>query len=87
MRTETMVIRNPSGLHLRVAGKVAETVKRFEVNITICKDREEADGSSVMQMLMLGASYGCELEIAVNGKKEDHVIRQLREVFNDNDDA
>ena len=82
MVTANTIIKNPYGLHLRVAGKIVETAKRFDVHVQISKGRKIADGRSVWQMLMLDAGHGCPLKIAVDGTRERHAIREIENVFN-----
>ncbi len=68
-------------MHLRVAGQVVEAAKRYNVDIAICKGCEKADGCSILQLLMLAASEGCEIEIAVNGEQECNAMDELKGLF------
>lgn len=83
MRKETAVVRNPNGIHLRVAGQVAQAAKRFNVDIAICKGCEKADGCSLFQLLLLEAIEGSEIEITVDGEREDEALDELRCLLGD----
>jgi phosphocarrier protein HPr len=83
MKKEKAIVQNRNGMHLRVVGQVVEAAKRFNVDITICKGCETADGCSILQLLMLAASEGCELEITVEGDREHDAMDELKGLFSD----
>ncbi len=83
MKKEKAIVRNRSGMHLRVAGQVVDAAKRFNVDVTICKGCEKADGCSILQLLMLTAPEGCELEITVKGDQERDAMDELKGLFSD----
>lgn len=83
MKKENAIVHNSNGMHLRVAGRVVDAAKRFGVDITICKGGEKADGRSILQLLMLAASKGCELEITVEGDRECDAMDELKGLFSD----
>ncbi len=92
MKTHRIKVQNPLGLHLRVAAEVAQTAKKYNVNISICKgchkengctskDCLKASGDSVLQLLMLDAAKGSELDITVEGRNESAAIEYLFGLF------
>ena len=66
-----VVITNRLGLHARPAMVFVETACRFKADITVrrCDQQEAVDGKSIMQLMMLAATHGTELEIT--GRNED----------------
>jgi phosphocarrier protein len=81
MQTRKLVVRNEHGMHARVALAVAQKAKDYAAQVTICKGCEKADGCSVLELLLLGASRGVELEVTVCGKDEEKALAELSQIF------
>ena len=66
------VIRNSLGLHARPAMAFVELANAHACDVTVRRadGDEEVDGKSIMQMLLLAATAGTELEIACDGVDE-----------------
>jgi phosphocarrier protein len=64
----TLTITNVRGLHARASRKVAEIALRYEAQIVVRRDGEEADARSLMDLMMLGAGIGSEIEVEANGE-------------------
>jgi phosphocarrier protein HPr len=65
-----VAIRNRLGLHARAAAKFVQTASRFQSEIKIRKNGEEVDGKSILGLLLLAASQGTRITIAVHGEDE-----------------
>jgi phosphocarrier protein HPr len=65
-----VAIRNRLGLHARAAAKFVQTASRFQSEIKIRKNGEEVDGKSILGLLLLAASQGTQITIAVDGEDE-----------------
>jgi phosphocarrier protein len=65
-----VAIRNRLGLHARAAAKFVQTASRFQSEIKIRKNGEEVDGKSILGLLLLAASQGTRITIAVDGEDE-----------------
>ena len=65
-----VAIRNRLGLHARAAAKFVQTASRFQSDIKIRKNGEEVDGKSILGLLLLAASQGTQITIAVSGEDE-----------------
>ena len=63
----TMTIVNKLGLHARAAAKLIDLASGFESSIRVYRDGREADAKSIMQVMMLAASKGTDLEVAAQG--------------------
>lgn len=71
MRTTTLKLINPLGMHARAASKLVDVSKGFASDIKLIKDGNEVDGKSIMSLLLLGASVGSQLQLSVSGDDED----------------
>ncbi len=73
------VIRNSLGLHARPAMAFVELANAHACEVTVRRadGDEEVDGKSIMQMLLLAATKGTELEIACDGVDEGAAVAAL----------
>ena len=74
-----MTIANRLGLHARPAMVFVEAASRFDSQVTVrrCDQDEEVDGKSIMQMMMLAATQGTQIEITATGGDAGNAIRTL----------
>jgi PTS hybrid protein len=68
--TGRVTVPNPLGLHARPAAVLARTIADLGVPVTI----DGVDGTSVLQLLALGATGGRELEIAARGEGAEAAV-------------
>ncbi len=73
------VIRNSLGLHARPAMAFVEVANAHACDVTVRRTDgdEQVDGKSIMQMLLLAATAGTELEIACDGVDEGAAVAAL----------
>ena len=82
--SKEVVICNKQGLHTRPVMKFVDIASRFASEIKVHKGGDEpadADGKSVMQMIVLEATQGTPLTIEANGDDADEAVKQLAELF------
>jgi phosphocarrier protein len=70
-------ITNKRGLHARASAKIVEASARFQSEITIIKDGTRVNGRSIMGLMMLAASIGCEIEMRAEGPAAAPVLAAL----------
>jgi len=75
-------IRNRLGLHARPAMSFVDTANSFESDVTVHKGSQVVDGKSIMQVMMLAATQGTELEICAKGADADKAIKALCDLVN-----
>jgi len=80
MRSTTLTLINPLGLHARAASKLVDVAKAYGSSITLIKDGQEVDGKSIMSLLLLGAPVGSELGLSVDGEDEDQAMAGICEL-------
>jgi phosphocarrier protein HPr len=77
------VVRNRLGLHARPAMQFVDLATRFRSNIRVVSGGQrpgEADGKSVMQMIVLAAVEGTPLTIRAEGEDADRAVQELAEL-------
>ena len=76
-REATAKIINKRGLHARASAKLVEAAARFKSQITVTKDGQSVDARSIMGLMMLAASLGCEIGIAAEGPDADEALTAI----------
>jgi phosphocarrier protein HPr len=72
---KTMTIVNMKGLHARASRKLAELALSYDnTRITVRREEEEADARSLMDLMMLGAGIGQEIEVEARGPQADEAM-------------
>ncbi|MGD9815474.1 MAG: HPr family phosphocarrier protein [Hyphomonadaceae bacterium] len=71
----TLLIVNKRGLHARASRKLAELALGYEsTRIVVRRDEDEADARSLMDLMMLGAGIGSEIEVETRGPQADEAM-------------
>ncbi|MDR1788512.1 MAG: HPr family phosphocarrier protein [Treponema sp.] len=81
MVTKVVQILNRAGIHARPAALIVQAIKNFKSSIYFKKDDTQINAKSIMGILMLGASYGSEIEMTAEGEDEQQAIDTLTRVF------
>lgn len=72
-----VTIANRLGLHARPATEFVDVASRFSSAVTVCKGEERVCGKSIMEMMMLAATQGTELEIVAEGDDAHECVAAL----------
>jgi phosphocarrier protein HPr len=73
-----------TGLHLRAAGRFAETANQFEAEVMLATGGRVVNGKSVLDILTLGAGPGVQLMITADGDDAQNALDQLESLVRDN---
>ncbi len=65
---------NKLGLHARAAAKLVQLGEAFKSEIKISKDNVEANGKSILSVLLLAAPLGTELTFIIEGSDEKEAM-------------
>lgn len=85
-----VIIRNRAGLHARAASLVRETVLKYRCRLTLIKAEDSskslngaprADGTSVIEMLSLGAMEGEALILEAEGEEARQVLDEVERLI------
>ena len=74
-------IRNKLGLHARSASMFVKTCAAYSAGVTVRNEHAEANGKSIMSMMLLQAGQGTEIELLVDGEDEEEALNALIELI------
>jgi phosphocarrier protein HPr len=78
----TLTIVNPLGIHARAASKFVKLAKSFDSEVRLARGDSDADGKSIMSVMLLAAPVGSEVRLSVCGRDEQKALEALRELVN-----
>ena len=74
-------IINKLGLHARASSKLTQLASQFNSEIFLIKNSKKVSANNIMDILMLAASVGSEVELEVNGPDEKEAINKIEKLF------
>lgn len=83
MIERTVTVNNRAGIHARPAALIVQTAGKFQSKIFLKKDNEEINAKSIMGIITLGAAYGTELVLCVEGDDEQAACDSIAKLFED----
>ncbi|EKD27524.1 MAG: hypothetical protein ACD_79C00682G0004 [uncultured bacterium] len=83
MHRKKLIIQNEHGMHARVASELVQRARSSGSIVTINKDGAEANASSIIELILLGAKKGSEIEISVEGGDEIKNLESISEIFSE----
>lgn len=77
--SQNVTIVNDRGLHARASAKFVTFVSRLPIGlkVEVEKDGQAVTGTSIMGLMMLGASKGTEITINVSGPEAGKALEKL----------
>lgn len=81
--TRELEIVNRLGLHARAAARVAKLAENFRCHIRFEKDGMQADGKSVMGMLLLCGQMGTKVRVTAEGDDAEQAVDAIAQLVAD----
>lgn len=73
---EVMII-NRKGLHARASAAFVKCVEQFDAEVTVIKDGQHVNGTSIMGLMMLAAGPGSRIVLETEGPEAEEVMDAL----------
>ena len=83
MFKKRLTIVNKLGLHARAASVFVKITSTFSSTINGSNPEKEANGKSIMSMMLLQASCGSEVDICIEGEDEIEAMEAIEALVND----
>lgn len=81
MKTLTVTIIDPIGIHARPASAIAQTSTKFKSDITFKNNDKKGNAKSVINLMALGIKKDTAVEIIVEGPDEEEAMEALKELM------
>jgi phosphocarrier protein len=81
MIEKSLEVVNPSGLHARSAKELVQIAEDYEANVELSHDGVEANATSIMEVMMLAASPGTQIDVRIDGPDEEEAFAELETFF------
>lgn len=82
MVSKRVIIKNPSGLHLRPASYFVNTTDKLESDIIIkIADGTRINGKSIINIMAAGIKNGAEIDIICEGETEENDLKIMIEAI------
>ena len=82
MIREKLTIINKLGLHARASAKLVHLASRYASEAQLIKGEKTVNCKSIMGIMMLAASKGCELELVLDGPDEQDAYNAISSLIN-----
>lgn len=79
MVSQKVIIKNPTGLHLRPAGILCKEAMKFKSKITFIYRESTANAKSVLSVLGSCVKSGDQIELVCEGADEEEALQALVE--------
>ncbi|HEY2068528.1 MAG TPA: HPr family phosphocarrier protein [Rhizomicrobium sp.] len=79
---ERVKVVNEKGLHARASAKIVEATPRFLSRITITYGDQTVDADSILDLMMLGAGLGKEIDITAEGPDAEEAVQAMVALVN-----
>lgn len=80
---EELQLVNPAGLHARPAGLLAAELGPLEAAVTISYNDRQADATSPISLMTLGAGEGARIRVSADGPDSDAALALIRRLVED----
>lgn len=80
-QTQTVLVQNPNGLHIRPASLVATEAMRYESQITLELEGYTVDAKAALQIMTLGARQGSTITVAASGADASQAVQKITELI------
>ena len=78
-----LTIVNRRGLHARASAKFVKCAEAFQAEVLVCKDDEVVVATSIMGLMMLGASLGSQITLQATGPDAEDALAALTRLVED----
>ena len=78
MKQANIMVINKLGMHARASAKFVNLASQFKSDIVLERNGHQANGKSIMGIMMLAAGKGSRLSLSAEGVDEDEAMHALR---------
>jgi phosphocarrier protein len=79
----TTTINNKLGLHARASAKLTKLAANFPCDVWMARGERRVNAKSILGVMMLAAGLGTQVDIEVNGEREQEAMNQILALIED----
>ena len=79
--TRQLTVTHPTGLHVRPCSAIVTTVNQFQSEVRIRYGNNEADATSIFDIMLLTVPQGAKITLLAEGPDAEAVLDSLSELF------
>lgn len=77
-----LTIQNRKGLHARAAAAFVKAIENLDADVKVERIGQEADGCSIMGLMMLAAAKGTTIKVSCSGVQAQEAMDALTTLIN-----
>jgi len=81
MVSGNVVVKNPSGLHMRPASLMTQIATKCKSNITITDGQKNVNPKSILSLMSAGIKCGAEVKVVCEGECEENDLKTIIEAI------
>ncbi len=81
MLEKHVTILNKAGLHARPSSMIVKVASKYNSEVYLGYEGNMINAKSIMGVMTLGAGYGVELKLVVDGSDEGDAIKEIGALF------
>ena len=81
MLSQSLLIRNENGLHIRPAGMLVKEIKDYSSEVTIEFNNRCVNAKSLISVVTSGIKKGDQIKIVCSGNDEKEVFDKIKEIY------
>jgi phosphotransferase system HPr (HPr) family protein len=74
-------VNNELGLHARPAAMIANLALKAKANVWLCKEEEQVDASSIIDILSLACLKGAEVCLKIENPDDKNILDEIIHLF------
>ena len=83
MEKRPLTLINKLGLHARASMKLVDLASGFASDIKLHYNNTTVDAKSIMNMMVMGATFGTTIEVVIEGEDEAEAMTAIAQLIND----
>lgn len=81
MIKKEVIIKNKAGIHARPASILVNEAMKYTSDIYLEKGKEKIDCKSILNVMMLAATYGSKITVYVDGDDEEDALSAITKIL------
>ena len=81
MKKKELTINNKYGLHSRPASELVKTASKYDSDIKLLYNGQEANAKSILGIMVLAVEPGAKVQVSADGQDEEEALQAIEELI------